>query len=358
MDGFIIPVCDEIQGLEKLKQVLKVASEYGLEINFKKCQFLKRKIEFLGYAIEEGTIRPSPSKTTAVQNFPQPKNVKQMQSFLGLTGHFRKLGPGYSKTAKSLSDMLHNGVEFEFGPMHRQAFDRLKELLCQSPVLHIFQQGKPLELHTDASSHGFGAVLLQCSDDGQLHRIHYMSMKMSPQQEKLPSYELAVLVIVEALKKFQNYPLGTKNKIVTDYDAFQKTMQKKDLTPKKARWALLLEEFEHDVIHSPNQQMKHVDTLSRYAVCKITRSQSEITRKIATAQEDDKRLHLLKILVKKGFGDDYFIKENVLHLQDGGRELIVVPEAMVLEIIRRIHNKGHFASQKTEDLKRKSNKSS
>ncbi|GBM33150.1 Retrovirus-related Pol polyprotein from transposon 17.6 [Araneus ventricosus] len=168
-----------------------------------------------------------------------------MQSFLGLTGHFRKLMPGYSKIAKSLSDMLHNGVEFEFGPMHRQAFDRLKEL-CQSPVLHIFQQGKLLELHTDASSHGFGAVLLQCSDDGQLHRIHYMSMKMSSQQEKLPSYELEVLAIVEALKKFQSYLLGTKNKIVTDCDAFQKTMQKKDLTPKKARWALLLEEFEQE----------------------------------------------------------------------------------------------------------------
>ncbi|GBM73823.1 hypothetical protein AVEN_80252-1 [Araneus ventricosus] len=79
--------------------------------------------------------------------------------------------------------MLRNGAEFEFGPMQRQAFDRLKELLCQSPVLHIFQQGKPIELHTDASTHGFGAVLLQRSDDGELHPIHYMSKRTSPQQE-------------------------------------------------------------------------------------------------------------------------------------------------------------------------------
>ncbi|GBM66896.1 Transposon Ty3-G Gag-Pol polyprotein [Araneus ventricosus] len=115
----------------------RVASEYGLEINFKKYQFLKRKIEFLGYVIEEGTVRPSPSKTIAIQNFPEPKNVKQMQTFLGLTGYFRKFVPGYSKIA--LSDMLRNGVEFEFGPMQRQAFDRLKELLCQSPVLFSAQ---------------------------------------------------------------------------------------------------------------------------------------------------------------------------------------------------------------------------
>ncbi|GBN29181.1 hypothetical protein AVEN_45866-1 [Araneus ventricosus] len=95
----------------------------------------KRKIEFLGYLIEEGTIRLSPSKTTAVQNFPQPKNVKQMQSFLGLTEYFRKFVPSYSKIAKPLSDMLRNDAKFEFRPMQRQAFDRLKELLCQSPVL-------------------------------------------------------------------------------------------------------------------------------------------------------------------------------------------------------------------------------
>ncbi|GBN32456.1 Retrovirus-related Pol polyprotein from transposon 17.6 [Araneus ventricosus] len=112
MNDFIIPARDEIQGLEKLKRVLKVASEYGLEINFKKCQFLKRKIEFLGYVIEEGTIRPSSSKTIAVQNFPLPKNVKQMQSFLDLIGYFRKFVPGYSEIAKPLSDMLRNGVEF------------------------------------------------------------------------------------------------------------------------------------------------------------------------------------------------------------------------------------------------------
>ncbi|GBN32457.1 hypothetical protein AVEN_142294-1 [Araneus ventricosus] len=79
----------------------------------------------------------------------------------------------------------------------------------------------------------------------------------------------------------------------------------------------------------------------------VARSQSEITRKIATAHEAHERLHFLKTLVEKGLGD--LIKENVLYLRDGGRELVVVPEAMELEIIRGIHNKEHFASQKSED---------
>ncbi|GBM13808.1 hypothetical protein AVEN_50150-1 [Araneus ventricosus] len=127
-------------------------------------------------------------------------------------------------------------------------------------------------------------------------------------------------------------------------------MQKKDLSRKIARWALLLEEFEYEVVHRSGQQMRHVDALKRNAVCMVTCSQSEITRKIATEEEADKRLHLLKTLVEKGLRDDYLIKENVLYLQDGGREFIVVPEAMELEIIRGIHNKEHIAAQKTKDL--------
>lgn len=104
--------------------------------------------------------------------------------------------------------------------------------MSTSPVLHIFKPGAALELHTDASNHGFGAVLLQRSDNGQLH---YMSKKKTSQQEKLSSYELEVLVVVEALKEFRNYLLGSKIKIVTDCDAFQKTMFKKDILHRKSQ---------------------------------------------------------------------------------------------------------------------------
>lgn len=100
-----------------------------------------------------------------------------------------------------------------------------------------------------------------------------MSKKKTSQQEKLSSYELEVLVVVEALKEFRNYLLGSKIKIVTDCDAFQKTMFKKDIASKIARWALLLEEFEYEIVHGPSQQLKHVDALSRNAIVMVTRSQ-------------------------------------------------------------------------------------
>ncbi|GFY51824.1 transposon Ty3-I Gag-Pol polyprotein [Trichonephila inaurata madagascariensis] len=89
LDDLVIPAKDEKEGLEKLKIVFEVAKKYGLEIKFKKCQFLKKTIEFLGHDVENGTIKPSTVKAQAVRKFPKPTTIKQVQSFLGLTGYFR-----------------------------------------------------------------------------------------------------------------------------------------------------------------------------------------------------------------------------------------------------------------------------
>ncbi|GFV86603.1 retrovirus-related Pol polyprotein from transposon 17.6 [Trichonephila clavipes] len=133
MDDLIIPAKDEKEGLEKLREVLEVASKYGLEMKFKKCQFLRRKVEFLGHVVENGTIRPSIAKTIAVKKFPVPTTVKQVQSFLGLTGYFRKFIPAYSQIAKPLSDLTRKDNPFMFEQPQMEAFEKLKKLLTESP---------------------------------------------------------------------------------------------------------------------------------------------------------------------------------------------------------------------------------
>lgn len=106
MDDLIIPSSDREVGLENLKSVLGVAKRFGLNINWQKCSFLQTRIEFLGYIVEKGTIRPSERKSETVMKFPQPKSIKQVQSFLGLTEYFHKFIPSYSSIARPLSDLL------------------------------------------------------------------------------------------------------------------------------------------------------------------------------------------------------------------------------------------------------------
>ncbi|GFT76914.1 retrovirus-related Pol polyprotein from transposon 297 [Trichonephila clavipes] len=122
MDDVVIPAANESQALEYLKIVLRVACDYGLEINFEKCQFLHNTIEFLGHIIENGRLFPSPSKTKAVINYPDLKNIKDVHQFLGLTGYFRKFLPSYSTIAKPLSDLLRKDSPFNFMLNNRQHF--------------------------------------------------------------------------------------------------------------------------------------------------------------------------------------------------------------------------------------------
>lgn len=255
LDDLIVPSVDYENGIRNLEKVLQVASEVGLIINWQKCSFLRERVEFLGHIIENGYVSPSERKIEAVKNFPELTSVKRVQSFLGLSGYFRKFVPQYSVIARPLSDLLKADAKFAYNEKERNAFLHLKEILCTKPVLKLYEINAETELHTDASSHGFGAILLQRDKiDNQWHPVYYSSHKTTPAEQRYPSYELEVLAIVRALKKFRVYLLGIPFVIVTDCRAFVATMNKKDLCVRVARWALLLEEFQYRVEHRPGKK--------------------------------------------------------------------------------------------------------
>lgn len=316
---------------------------------------MQTRVTFLGYIIEDGKIQPSKEKTLAIKKFPEPKSCKQLQSFLGLTGYFRKFIPGYSLIAKPLSDMLKKEAVFQFGNLQKQSFVRLKELLTEYPVLQIFQRGFPTELHTDASKHRYGACLLQLSnEDFKLHPVYYFSKKTSTAEEKYNSYELEVLAVITAVKKFRTYLLGSKCKIVTDCQAFEKTMSKRDLTTRVARWALLLEEYDYELEHRSGICLPHVDALSRYPVMMVLTEDDAFLKRIKIAQAMDEHLMTVKKLLESGQRhEDYFLKHDILYTCENGNELLVVPKGMQLDVIKRAHDDGHFAEKKTCELIRR-----
>ena len=176
----------------------------------------------------------------------------------------------YSVIARPLIDLLRKNVLFRFESREHEAFGSLKTALSEKPLLKLYRVGAETQLHTDACSGGYGAILLQRdSEDNVFHPVYYSSGKTSPAEEKYISYELEVLAIVKALKKFRVYLLGIPFKIVTDCRAFALTMRKKDLCVRVARWAILLEEFDYKVEHRPATSMMHVDALSRNPLPKV-----------------------------------------------------------------------------------------
>ncbi|KAK9695645.1 RNase H-like domain found in reverse transcriptase [Popillia japonica] len=215
----------------------------------------------------------------------------------------------------------------------------LKDKLSSEPVLKIFNHEHQTELHVDASQDGFGGVLLQKdTEDGELHPVYYWSKKTNDAQRKYHSYELEVLAVVEALKKFRVYLLGIKFKILTDCSAFAVTMNKKDLCTRVARWALLLEEFDYIIEHRPESRMKHCDALSRNPIALIVRN--EFLEKIKVAQKEDEHLKAIIEILQKQPYDDYEMDKDILYKQKNGLRLLVVPTNMQRQIIIKAHEHG------------------
>lgn len=307
---------------------------------------MKKEVNFLGHIVRDGTVMPSMEKTAAIRHFTEPKNVKHVQSFLGLAGYFRKFVKDFASIAKPLSELTKNDVRFVFGETQKNAFNQLKEKLCSEPVLKIFDPEKNTELHTDASKAGYGACLLQ-EYNRAWHPVFYLSKKTTTSEENYSSYELEVLAIVYALRKLRVYLLGVEFKIVTDCNAFNLTMKKRELNSRVARWALQLEEYTCTVVHRAGTGMRHVDALSRYPI--ICTLQIELLESVKTSQQNDPHCEVVRERVEvKGTYKDYELRRNILYRVINGGYLLVVPKSMQSQVIRTAHEKGHLGAKRVE----------
>ncbi|GFX88036.1 retrovirus-related Pol polyprotein from transposon 297 [Trichonephila clavipes] len=102
--------------LIRLRLVLKCLQEAGLKLNSKKCLFAAQEVKILGHLVSSNGVRPDPDKIKAVRNFPTPKNIHDIRSFLGLCSYFRRFIKGFCYLAEPLQSLLKSGVEFHWGP--------------------------------------------------------------------------------------------------------------------------------------------------------------------------------------------------------------------------------------------------
>lgn len=129
--------------------------------------------------------------------------------------------------------------------------------------MSIYNPKRETELHCDASSEGFGAILMQKQDDKKLHPVMYFSKATTPAESRYHSFELETLAIIYALRKFRVYLMEIPFVIRTDCSSLTLTLNKKETNPRIARWALELENYDYQIEHRSGINMGHVDALSR-----------------------------------------------------------------------------------------------
>ena len=201
---------------KKLIEIFKRLREFDLKLKPSKCEFLRKEVIYLGHKISEMGAQPDESKLDAVRSFPRPKTVKNIKSFLGLAGYYRRFIKDFSKKALPLTSLLKKDASFQWSDKQEQAFEELKDCLTEQPILQFPDFERPFNVTTDASNFAIGAVLSQGDYPKDLP-VAYASRCLNSAETNYSVIEKELLAIVWAVRHFRPYLYGRRFRIVTDH---------------------------------------------------------------------------------------------------------------------------------------------
>jgi hypothetical protein len=191
--------------------------------------------------------------------------VKEVRSFLGHAGFYRRFIQDFSKIARPLCKLLVKDAPFVFDEDCKKAFEDLKRILTSTPIIQPPNWGVPFEIMCDALDYAVGAVLGQHVDKLP-HVIYYASRTLNNTQLNYSTIEKELLAVVFALDKFRSYLLGSKVIIYSDHAALKYLFSKKDAKSRLIRWILLLQEFDIEIRDKKGSENVVADHLSRLIV--------------------------------------------------------------------------------------------
>jgi hypothetical protein len=213
--------------------------------------------------VSEAGIATDPEKTRRVTEWPTPKSVKEVQSFLGLCSYYRKFVRHFANIAAPLYKLTQKNAEFRWTIQCEDSFQLLKEKLTTAPMLTFPDFSLPFLLDTDASGDGIGAVLSQIQN-GQEKVICYASRKLSRCEKNYSVTKRELLAVVHFIKQFRHYLYGKRFMLRTDHSALKWLFDFKNVNGQLARWLEVLSSFDFEICHRPGNCHKNADALSRY----------------------------------------------------------------------------------------------
>lgn len=250
--------------MDDLRRVFQRLREAHLTARPSKCHLGCQSVEFLGHIVEGGSVKPTPEKLAKVKSMSRPTTKKEVRSFLGLVGYYRKFIPNMSAIAAPLTDLTkkHKPEKVIWCEVHEHAFQTLQDRLCKYPILRLPNRDKEYVVRTDASDVGIGAVLMQ-KQDGDLFPVSYASRKLLDREQKYAIVERECLALAWAVKKFSYYLYGKKFTYQTDHYPLAYLSKAQHKNARVLRWALALQAFDYRVQVIKGSENVGADYLSR-----------------------------------------------------------------------------------------------
>ena len=277
LDDIVVFSSTVEQHLERLRVVLDRLKNEGLKAKLSKCSFFQKEVHYLGHVISRDGVSTEPGKVEAVTNWPMPKTVSELRSFLGFASYYRRFVEGFAKLAAPLHKAVaefgstktgkksKHGVIEQWTDECEQGFKALKARLTTAPVLAYADFTLPFILEVDASHGGLEAVLSQ-EQEGKVRPIAYASRGLRPTERNMTNYssmKLEFLALKWAMtEKFREYLLGHKCIVYTDNNPLSHLTSAK-LCAAEQRWAAQLASFDFDIKYRSGRSNQNADALSR-----------------------------------------------------------------------------------------------
>ena len=250
----------EIEHDARLLTLFETARLNNITLNPKKMQFKSTDCKFFGHRLTDKGVKADPEKTAAIVQMSAPKTVPTLQSFLGMVNYMMRFSPVLTELTAPLRRLCKQDTEWAWESDQQTAFETIKQVITELPVLVYFDKNKTHVIQTDASKSGLGAVLLQES-----HPVIYASRTLLETEQRYSNIERELLSVVFGLERLHHYTYGQTITVQTDHEPLTSIWKKSiaAASPRLQRLLLRLAQYDVDIQYLKGKENVIADALSR-----------------------------------------------------------------------------------------------
>ena len=266
LDDIIIFSKTEEEHLQHLEEIFTRLCNFGLKMKPEKCSFFKKHIQYLGHLVSEKGFEPLPEKLASIRKMPVPWTAKEVKQFLRIIGYYQKFVPHFADISRPLTKLTCHNVTFEWTDQCAKAFNHLRKLLMEYPILRYPDLTQGYILYTDASGIGWSGVLTQEHIDekskAKNHPICYVSGQFRGSQLNWAALTKEAYAIYMSVRRLSFYVTDADVTIRSDHLSLKKFLNKQTMNSKVNNWAVELEQFQLHLEWIPGSRNLLADSLS------------------------------------------------------------------------------------------------
>ena len=344
-DDILIYSSSFAEHLQHMRAVLTTLQQHHLFVKRSKCDFGASNISYLGHVISAQGVAMDPEKVQAVADWPQPRSARAVRGFLGLAGYYRKFVKEFGTIAAPLTALLKK-EGFTWSPEAEAAFTALKTAITTAPVLVLPNFNHLFVVECDASTYGFGAVLLQ-----DQHPVAFFSRPAAPRHRSLAAYERELIGLVLAIRHWRPYLWGRPFLVRTDHYSLKFLLDQRLSTIPQHHWVGKLLGFDFTVEYKAGSANTVADALSRRdteeaAVLAISGPRFDFISRLRQANQQDPALVALQQEISSAQHTAHWaITDGLVTFK--GRLYLPPGTPLLQELITAVHEDGHEGVQRT-----------